>query len=546
MYDQNIADRLWAAALKQIESKQHQKAIYSSYDRWEKLRPDNIPFLKWMSANVYQHTGEPKMQEKYMQKLHLLMCKSANEPKIDRIVSEIKWMMFRIEHSLNDSIQSYLQCKLSLNCAIDEWVNYRKMTSTEKSLKCQNMIPLPIFHAMMILEPTSLDRYLNCVYQCFDLPNTSFDLSRNISRKIGFLWLSITTDPSYKCLKAFVKMLNRFEDICIYLDDVDVPTDIQSSLAPVTYKCVKTKTDDEVAQMIYDDGIKILINNFWDRARGFRVFALRPCPVTINFMGVPGRYLNSNIVQYSVTDEVMHDEFAQMQLPHSEKSLVLPQYYQIASALTGYQTRERTSLKRIGIFARPLKISAREMFVCREILKRYTDITLILICSETDLPRVTETAIDNDILPQYFARVSTAFQSRDERYFNVLNSLDLCIDTFSHFGALSTGIEVLSTGCPLISIPGNTLFSCHSQSLLKSVRVDDTLLCRNEQDMIYRIGSFIADQQQYIEICKRIERGFKNSKINDLDYRSRQFSEMLKLVENDYDRGRYEDIHVKF
>ncbi len=547
-YDQNIADRLWAGALKQMETGQYPQAIYSAYARWERLRPNNVGFLRWMATNVYKHTKEPKIQERYMEKYHACLFQSPKQNQHELPIAMIKWMMFKIEHSLNESIQTYERSKCLLFGAVEDWLETLNLTERKDMQSIQ--APLPIFHAMMILRPSLLDRYLTTVYRCMKLPSPRFangHLFRKTSsvRSIGFVWLSLNSDPSYKCLKAFVQKLSRLEKVTIYLNDATVSEEVRHCLSPASIKCVGDRTNEEVAEIIYNDEITIMINNFWDRTRGFQLFALRPAPVCINFMGVPGRYLNTELFQYSVSDVYMHEEFTRLNLEHAEKSIILPQYYQIASALSDFTIRKRVALKRIGILARPLKITSREMFVCREILRRCKDLTVVLICSETDLPRVTESAIDNGLLPEYFDRVKTAFQTRSEKYTQVLNSLDLCIDTYSHFGALSTGIEALSIGCPLLSCSGSTLFSCHSQSLLKSIGVDDSLLCEHEQDMIDRIERFVASPQTFSSLCDRVSEGFTKSRINDLDYRTEQFAKMLERVENDYRQGKYEDIVIE-
>lgn len=529
-YDQNIADRLWAGASKQVADKQYGVALYSSYRRWERLRPENLGFITWMAQNANKHTGDPRLQLEYMYKQHHVVSKTGDKAA-DPL--RMKLLMFKIENSLCSSVDDYQETVRAINDLAWRW-----------SLVADRAPPLNVFYAMMILQPTVLNAYLKAFYEYKNLKTLKYDITRKIGRKVGFLWLSINTDPSYKCLKFFIRSLAALEDVCVYFDDAKVNRDVIMQLAPAEVRCVGGKSSEEVAQMLHDDKIKILINNFFDRTRGFDVFAMRPCPVALNFMGVPGRYLNSNLFQYAISDRYLVEEFDALKLQQAERSIIMPRYYQIACSLKDVTPRPRSSIKRIGILGRPLKLTPNELKVIRRVLSKHDHLEVVVICSESDLPRITDTMLDNQLLPEYFDRIKTAYQTKSECFGGVLNSVDLCIDTSSHFGALSTGIEILSTGCPLISVKGPTLFSCHAISLLKTVGVGDELFCNDSDDMVEKIDGLVVDDKRFGDLCLKLKSGLESSRINDVEFRAQEFSEMLRMLERNIDEGRVEDIIV--
>lgn len=529
-YDQNIADRLWAGASKQVAEKQYGSALYRSYRRWERLRPENLGFITWMAEQANKHTGDPRLQLEYMHKRIDLVTKT---DKDSTIALRLKLLIFKIENSLCSSVDEYIETVSDINVMASQWSSIADKAPS-----------LNVFYAMMILRPTVLDAYLTAFYKYRNLKAPKFDHTRKIGRKIGFLWLSINTDPSYKCLKPFITALAALEDVCIYFDDVKLSRDVMTKLAPAEIRCIGGKSSEEVAQILYDDKVKILINNFFDRTRGFDVFAMRPCPVALNFMGVPGRYLNPSLFQYAISDRYMVEEFDAHKLKHAERSIIMPRYYQMACSLKDIKPRPRSSVKRIGILGRPLKLTPNEQEVIRRILSKHKHLEVVVVCSETDLPRVTDAMLDNGLLPTYFDRIKTAYQTKSDCFGGVLNSIDLCIDTFSHFGALSTGIEILSTGCPLISVRGPTLFSCHAKSLLMTVGIDDELLCENADDMVDKIDALVLNDERFGDLCSKLSLGLKSSRLNDVDFRAKEFSDMLRVLERDVDAGKLEDIIV--
>ena len=85
-------------------------------------------------------------------------------------------------------------------------------------------------------------------------------------------------------------------------------------------------TDDETARVIADAGIDILINlnGYFGYARN-GVFAKRPAPIQVNYLGFPGT-LGTDTIDYILADRWTIPE--NDRLHYREKVVTLPDSYQ--------------------------------------------------------------------------------------------------------------------------------------------------------------------------------------------------------------------------
>lgn len=525
MVQSHIADKLWALAAKEVVGTKAAIAIYNLYPRWELLRKDNPGLLKWMADNCYNKTGDAKLAWAYMKRYESLN----SEGEIQQIVRKIRSHVFCLEHSLCETVVEYQQVRQSLAENVEKW----SQTSRDGTAEAK---PMSLFYAMMMLSVPVADTYLTAHYRRLNLPKNVYKYTEVQTRKIGILWLAVKSDPSFRCLESFIRSLSKVEEITIYFDDKQILPEIKEGLGPlVTLVAVGDKTNEQVADLINADKIMILINNFWDRLRGLTVFSLRPAPVAVNFMGVPGRYLNSQCIDYSFTDVFGWTQYRD--IDHVEKSIVLPLYYQVAFPQVCTEQRSTGPAKIFGIFARPLKMTPVEFDICRRVLKISNDVVIKFICKDAGVSELTDALLSNGILPEYLERVSVDYEGDKVKYYDLLKSLDVCLDTVSHWGALTTGLEVLAAGVPLLSMTGDTMFSNHSVSLLSSCGMQHDLLCDSVDHLVYRATRLVWETDHFTRTCNKLQTNLQKSKLFDIDCRCKQFSDALKLIQERYSAG---------
>ena len=87
------------------------------------------------------------------------------------------------------------------------------------------------------------------------------------------------------------------------------------------------KSDRELAELLHRSEIDILVNlNGYYGAERTGIFALRPCPVQVNYLGFPGT-MGAEYIDYIIADRTVIPE--DQQTAYAEKVVYLPECYQV-------------------------------------------------------------------------------------------------------------------------------------------------------------------------------------------------------------------------
>jgi predicted O-linked N-acetylglucosamine transferase (SPINDLY family) len=121
---------------------------------------------------------------------------------------------------------------------------------------------------------------------------------------------------------------DRFE-IFAYSLGPDDHSDYRQQIAATCdfFKDVADLSTEEAAQLIFNDRIDILINlNGYTRGSRSEIFALRPAPIQVNYLGYPGT-MGASFMDYFIGDAIASpphftDDF-------TEKLVILPHSYQV-------------------------------------------------------------------------------------------------------------------------------------------------------------------------------------------------------------------------
>ena len=234
---------------------------------------------------------------------------------------------------------------------------------------------------------------------------------------------------------------------------------------------VSDRSDEEVAAMIRSAGIDIAVD-LKGFTQGYRtnIFALRPAPIQVNFLGFPGS-MGCDYIDYIIADATLIPpcEYAD----YAEKAVILPHSYQPndnAKAIgTPAPSRESLGLPPgafvFACFNNSYKITPDVFDIWMRLLVSVPGSILWLIKSNeeakvslqaearsrgVDASRIVWA--DPMPLPQHLARHVHA---------------DLFLDTI-HYGAHTTCSDALWAGLPALTVEGQTFASRVSASLLKA------------------------------------------------------------------------------
>jgi predicted O-linked N-acetylglucosamine transferase (SPINDLY family) len=223
------------------------------------------------------------------------------------------------------------------------------------------------------------------------------------------------------------------------------------------WRSIASVSDEDAAKQIRDDGIDILIDMAGHSAfNRLLIFARRPAPVQVSWMGYPGTtgldamdyYLAD---RYSLPSGQFDDQFTEkiVQLPASApfRPFDAPPDVSPLPALTnGYMT--------FGSFNAVSKINRPVVALWAQLLRALPDSHMVLGAMAKDGENVMlegwfkEEGVDRDRLHLYGTRPMID-------YLALHHQVDICLDTFPYNGGTTT-LHALLMGVPTLTIAGTT------------------------------------------------------------------------------------------
>ncbi|CAN8075754.1 unnamed protein product [Agarophyton chilense] len=231
------------------------------------------------------------------------------------------------------------------------------------------------------------------------------------------------------------------------------------------------------AEAIARDGIHVLVNcNGYTKGARTELFALRPAPIQVSFMGFPGT-LGAHYIEYFITDVVTSPPNLASRM-HSEALLYHPHSYFVNdhrqtsfpgpnSYPSGPLTRARYGLPEdcfLFLMHNQLyKLSPDTFDVWARILRRVPNSKIWLL----RFPPTAEQRIKNEALARGLGPDRLVFTdvAGKEEHVARAGLGDLFLDTPT-CNAHTTGTDVLWSGVPMVTCPGSLFASRVAASLL--------------------------------------------------------------------------------
>ncbi|HKF70952.1 MAG TPA: tetratricopeptide repeat protein [Stellaceae bacterium] len=230
-------------------------------------------------------------------------------------------------------------------------------------------------------------------------------------------------------------------------------------------------------KMMRDAGVDILIDIAGHLPHNrLDVFALKPAPVTITWLGYPDT-TGLSTIDYRITDDVSD--------PPGAEELYTEQLYRLSTGSCVYRPPERapevaplpgraTGAVTFGNFDDPRKISPPTVSAWSSILRALPMARLLLLARE-----FADTAFAARVLASFQAagiapdrlELRRAAGDPDETL-RAYAEVDISLDTFPYNGALTTICEALWMGVPVITLSGDRPCARTSTSLLAQVGLE--------------------------------------------------------------------------
>jgi protein O-GlcNAc transferase len=225
-------------------------------------------------------------------------------------------------------------------------------------------------------------------------------------------------------------------------------------------------SDEQLAHQIRQDEIDVLIDLMGHTGRRLIVFARKPAPVQVAWLGYVGTtgleamdFLLADRHHVRPGEEAWYSE-AVLRLPNSYACYSPPHYMPEVNPLPAATVGKFT----FGVLSNPAKFSPRMIAAWADILGRVPTAQLLLKFAALDEPHVQAPIRaefeKRDIAP---SRVIIEGNAPHHEFLAAYSRVDLALDTQPYSGGVTT-CEALWMGVPVITFPGRTFAGRHATS----------------------------------------------------------------------------------
>jgi predicted O-linked N-acetylglucosamine transferase (SPINDLY family) len=302
---------------------------------------------------------------------------------------------------------------------------------------------------------------------------------------------------------------------------------------------IRAMSDDEAARRIAADGIDILVDvNGHTKDARTKLFARRPAPVQINWLGFPGT-MGSPYHNYIIADDWIVPP--ESELYYSETVLRLPCYQpndrkrEIAA--------ERPQRSDTGLpddafvfccFNGSQKLSRYTFDRWMQILARVPGSVLWLLdTTQGTKLRLAVAAQSRGIDP---ARLIYAPKKPSGQHLARYPLADLCLDTVP-YGAHTTASDALWMGVPVLTLSGRCFASRVCGSLVRAAGLPD-MVCTRPQDFVERAVELGNNRGEIAALKDRLAATRDSCTLFDTDLLVERLETLYATVAREHNAGR--------
>lgn len=309
----------------------------------------------------------------------------------------------------------------------------------------------------------------------------------------------------------------RFEVYCYYVfEETDPVTDGFIELADRWRHCLGSA--EQIAERIREDRIDILVDLAGhSRENALEVFALRPAPVQVSYLGYPNT-TGLRAIDYRISD-AKADPPGEADAHYVEKLVRLPRTFVCYRPGPGLDVAPPPVLQgapfTFGSFNNLLKVSPKFISAAARVLEAVPGSRLLLkdrrLASEDARQRIEAGFAQHGIGPERL--VLKGWEPTAQSHLRTYDAVDVALDTFPYNGTTTT-CEALWMGVPVVSLRGDRHASRVGESLLRTVGLDE-FVAQNEDEYVSIAVRLASDRDRLATLRQTMRERLRASPLMD-------------------------------
>ena len=324
---------------------------------------------------------------------------------------------------------------------------------------------------------------------------------------------------------------HKIETIC-YSDRIGDDLTKRIKSAANVWRDTHNVFDEDLSQIITSDEIDILIDLSGHSANNrLLVFARKPAPVQVTWAGYVGT-TGLSAMDYLVSD--MYSTREEEEPYYREKIIRMPDGWLCYeppdfAPNVGPLPSNRNGSITFCSFNNPAKINEEVVSVWARILDGVVNSRLLIkykgIDSKACIERLTAMFEAKGINQ---TRLVLEGPSPHAELLGRYNDVDIALDPFPYSGGLTT-YEALWMGVPVITVPGETFASRHSQSHLSTIGLPE-LVARNRDDYVKLAVELANDGDRLTSLRANLRETMASSPICDGENFAAGFATIMREI----------------
>ncbi|OGV32035.1 MAG: hypothetical protein A2020_13995 [Lentisphaerae bacterium GWF2_45_14] len=355
--------------------------------------------------------------------------------------------------------------------------------------------------------------------------------------KLGFVSADFKRHSVAFFFEPVLSLLNRDEfEIFLYSDTKEYD-DITSRIKGLgNWRDTTYLRDEEADELIKKDGIDILVDLSGHTAMRMRLFAMKPAPLQITWLGSPTTTGLSEM-DWRITDELA--DLPGQESFHSEKLLRIPGGFQVyappadAPDVTEMPCIEN-SFFTFGSFNGLQKITPGIIQMWARILKSVSGSKLFLKANGLNDPAVTK------YLSESFEKegiqedriIFSGLTGTLYEHLKAYSRVDLALDTFPYNGVTTT-CEALWMGVPVLTLAGERHTGRVGLSILKRLGLE-SFIAESKSSYIVAARAAALNTEVLRGLRQNLRKIMASSSLCDAVGFTRRFEEAIKTAWCDY------------
>ncbi|MEQ1828573.1 MAG: tetratricopeptide repeat protein [Pirellula sp.] len=366
-----------------------------------------------------------------------------------------------------------------------------------------------------------------------DRPRIHTPVAADRPLRVGLVSDGMARHPVGQFLSSFLDKVSRDQTQIVCYSDRLVEDAVTAGLK---HKCDLWRASAgsshaELAARIESDRIDILYDLDGHAGSRMLLFARKPAPIQISWMGYVGT-TGLQAMDYLLADRwqipISHESY------YRERILRMPDGYVCVTPPSqapevGELPMLRNGFVTFGCFNQPTKVNERTIATWARIMHEISYSRLRLQYKGYDSPSIkarfeyefSRWGIGID-------RIDLRGNASQKELLSAYNEVDIGLDSFPYSGGLTT-CESLWMGVPVVTCPHDTFASRHSLSHLSNIGL--TVTIAESLDAYVRIAVELArDSKQLQEMRSRLRLQMSNSPLCDGERFARNWSDLMHQV----------------